>query len=145
MPYTISIVDGKALSMEEVLDVMEREAVNADLAATARKTIETEIVKHRNLNTDFSDGVVRGLSYALGAFSGVCEKKEAMSEYIKREDALNSFNGMLPSVTRDYLANAIDAIPAADVVEVVHARRIITGCRRDNRELDAYAVGFCSH
>ena len=74
MPYTISIVDGKALSMEEVLDVMEREAVNADLAATARKAIETERARRELSGMPFDVGFACGLSYALGAFSGVCEE-----------------------------------------------------------------------
>ena len=78
MPYTISIVDGKALSMEEVLDVMEREAVSADLAATARKTIEQERARRNESGIPFDVGFACGLSYALGAFSGVCEKKDAL-------------------------------------------------------------------
>ena len=47
-----------------------------------------------------------------------------MSEYIKREDAKAILNGMVPSVTKSYLTDAINAIPAADVEPVVRGEWI---------------------
>lgn len=42
-----------------------------------------------------------------------------MSEYIKREDALNKFKKMPPSPTKEFIIETLNAIPAADVEPVV--------------------------
>jgi hypothetical protein len=53
-------------------------------------------------------------------------------EYIKREDAARTVAGMMPSVTRSYIINAISAIPAADVVEVVRCKDCEYGAPSEN-------------
>ena len=49
---------------------------DADIARTARKVIRAEITRRNESGAEFDIGFACGLSFALGAFSGVCEEGE---------------------------------------------------------------------
>lgn len=49
---------------------------NVELAKMARKAILTERARRNESGLPFDVGFACGLSFALGAFSGVCEEKE---------------------------------------------------------------------
>lgn len=64
-----------------------------------------------------------------------------MKEYIEREAAVGKFNGLL-DITAASAKNWIRAIPAADVVEVIHAHWIECG---DNQPVSSDKVYCCSN
>ena len=77
MGYTITDrVTGKALTMDEVLDKIEAHAVDIENASLARRVIKQELERRREEIGAYNMGFSVGLSYALGAFSGVCEEGE---------------------------------------------------------------------
>ena len=59
---------------EQNVRLQGEKRVNLGLAATARKAIETERARRNETGLPFDVGFACGLSYALGAFSGVCEE-----------------------------------------------------------------------
>lgn len=65
------------------------EYVNRDGAKSARKTIETERARRELSGIPFDVGFACGLSYALGAFSGVCEKGDHIVDANKRKGGAN--------------------------------------------------------
>lgn len=63
-------------SMEELLEKMRQFNSNTETARLARRAILAERARRNESGLQFDVGFACGLSYALGAFSGVCEEKE---------------------------------------------------------------------
>lgn len=63
-------------SMEELLEKMKQLASDTETARLARIAIHKEHDTRVASGAEFDVGFACGLSFALGAFSGVCEEKE---------------------------------------------------------------------
>lgn len=62
-------------SMEELLEKMKQFASDTETARLARKAILAERARRNESGLPFDVGFSSGLSFALGAFSGVCEER----------------------------------------------------------------------
>lgn len=78
MPYTISdTTKDRALSMEEVIMLLGELASSKEIAKNARAVIVRQREQRELSGLPFDTGFACGLSFALGAFSGVCEEGES--------------------------------------------------------------------